>query len=81
MQLKANPWQKVHKTPSQPIAGYSGSLLSSQVFRIVIQAVPTIKQDPISKITKAERAEGMAQVADHLLSKHKAPSSNFSTTK
>jgi hypothetical protein len=38
-------------------------------------------QDSIPKITKAKRAGGMTQVVEHLPSKHKAPSSNPSTTK
>jgi hypothetical protein len=40
--------------------------------RIKIQTSPGIKQDPISKITSAKRAGGMAQVVEHLSSKHKA---------
>jgi hypothetical protein len=38
-------------------------------------------QDPNSKITKAKRAGGMAQVVEHLHSKCKALSSNPSITK
>jgi hypothetical protein len=34
-------------------------------------------QDPIQKTTKAERAEGIAHVAEHLPSKCKAPSSKL----
>jgi hypothetical protein len=39
------------------------------------------KPDPISKITRAKRAEGVAQATEYLFSKHKALSSNPSTTK
>jgi hypothetical protein len=38
------------------------------------------KQDPITKITRAERAGGMTEVEDGLLLKCKALSSNPSTT-
>jgi hypothetical protein len=45
-----------------------------------IQASPGRKGDPISKITRAQRAGSVAGVADHLLSKYEAQSSNPSTT-
>jgi hypothetical protein len=39
------------------------------------------EQNPIQKITKAQGAEDMAQVGEHLHSKHKTLSSNSSTEK
>jgi hypothetical protein len=38
-------------------------------------------RDPTSKITRANRTKGMAQVVECLPGKHKTPSSNHSTTK
>jgi hypothetical protein len=49
--------------------------------RIVVQASPGIKQDLISKITRAKRVKSIAQVVEHLPSKHEAPSSNPSIVK
>jgi hypothetical protein len=46
---------------------------------IAVQASLVMKQDPISKITKAERAGGVTQVVEHLLSKCDALSSNPNT--
>jgi hypothetical protein len=40
LQLKAIICKKVHKTSSQPIAGCSGMLLSSQLWREVEVEVP-----------------------------------------
>jgi hypothetical protein len=40
--------------------------------RMVVQIGPGIKQKPISKITKAKRTGGVAQVVEHLPSKHRA---------
>jgi hypothetical protein len=37
--------------------------------RITVQACQSIKRDPISKITSAERVGGVAQVVEHLPSK------------
>jgi hypothetical protein len=48
---------------------------------IMVQAGLSKKPDPISKITREKRAEGMAQVVEYLPSKHQAPSSNSSPTK
>jgi hypothetical protein len=31
MAVPGEPWQKVHETPSQPMAGCGGALLSSQL--------------------------------------------------
>jgi hypothetical protein len=45
--------------------------------RVVVQDSWDIKQDPISKIPKAKRARGMAQVVECLNSKNKALSSNL----
>jgi hypothetical protein len=47
----------------------------------VIQASQGIKQGPISKITNAKRADGLAPGVEHLPSKCEALSSNPSTTK
>jgi hypothetical protein len=58
----------VQKTPSQPMAGYSGGHLSPQATwgnmnrRIEVQAALEINWDPISKTTNAKRAGGLAQV-------------------
>jgi hypothetical protein len=49
--------------------------------RIVFQASPGIKRNLISKITNTKRVEGMAQVVEHLPSKHKAPSLTTSNKK
>jgi hypothetical protein len=48
---------------------------------ITVQARMSKKQDPISKITRAKRADGMTKVVEHLPSKCKALNSNSSTTK
>jgi hypothetical protein len=40
--------------------------------RMAVQAASGKKQDFVSKINKAKRAEGMAQVIDHLPSKTRA---------
>jgi hypothetical protein len=40
--------------------------------RITIQVSPSIKWDPISKITNTQRVEGMAQVVECLPRKHEA---------
>jgi hypothetical protein len=48
---------------------------------ILIHAIPDIKQDSISKVTKAKRTGGGTQVVEHLPSNHEAPSSNPSVTK
>jgi hypothetical protein len=57
--------------------GHSGVWLSFQLVweaQIrVVQASLGIMQDPISKITIAKRAGGMAQVLKHLPSKFNAP--------
>jgi hypothetical protein len=42
----------------------------------VVQSSLGKKQDPISKITRATRATGMAQVVEHLPSKKEALHSN-----
>jgi uncharacterized protein (DUF4213/DUF364 family) len=47
----------------------------------VVQASLGKKQDPISKITRVKRVGGMAQAVQHLSSKFKVLSSNFSNTK
>jgi hypothetical protein len=45
--------------------------------RIAGQANGGVKQDPISKITNAKRADGVIQMLKHLPSKHEAPSSTL----
>jgi hypothetical protein len=49
--------------------------------KMAVQAHLDIKRDRTSKITKAKRASGVAQVIEHLHSKHKALNSTPSTTK
>jgi hypothetical protein len=44
--------------------------------RITIQASLGKKQDPISKLTRAERTEDVTQVVEYLPTKRKALSSN-----
>jgi hypothetical protein len=51
--------QKVHENSSKPAAGQGGAHLSSQLSinkRITVQASLGIKQEPISKMTKATGA-------------------------
>jgi hypothetical protein len=48
--------------------------------RIAVHSSLGIKGDPISKITNAKRAGGVAQRVEHLPSKHKALSSTPNTT-
>jgi hypothetical protein len=48
---------------------------------MVVQAGLGKKQDPTAKITRAKRTGGMVQAVKCLPSKHKAWSSNCSTTK
>jgi hypothetical protein len=43
---------------------------------ILVQAVPGIKQDPISKITNANIDGGVSQVVEHLLSQMQGPEFN-----
>jgi hypothetical protein len=47
----------------------------------IVQAGLGKKQDPISKITRAKRTEGLAQAVEHLTSKYEALSSNNYTAK
>jgi hypothetical protein len=47
--------------------------------RIMVQVSLGIKQDPISKITRAKRASGVTQVVEHLLRTWEALSSTPST--
>jgi hypothetical protein len=54
--------------------------LSSQWWRMVVQVHLGKKWDPISKITKAERARGVDEV-EHLPNMLKVLSSNSSTVK
>jgi hypothetical protein len=71
----------------QPMSGYGGTHLSSQLHwrntnqKIVSQAGPVIiKWEPISKLTNTEITGGVAQVVEHLVSKYKALSSNIIST-
>jgi hypothetical protein len=48
--------------------------------RITVHASPSIKQDPISKTTKAKRTGGMTQVVEYFLSKCEALRSTPSIT-
>jgi hypothetical protein len=65
------------------MAGCGSEYLSSMQRNVdrMIAVHPSIKKDPILKITKIKRADGMTQVIEHLPSKCKALSSNFITTK
>jgi hypothetical protein len=54
--------KKTHQIPSQPMAGRSGPTpvippTQGGTNRITVQAVPDIKQDPISKITNGKLLE------------------------
>jgi hypothetical protein len=81
--VQGQPRQKVPETPSQSVAkcpchsSYAGNI---GMMMIVIQTTPSIKQDPISKITNTRRAGGLAQLLKHLPSKCKPLSSNSSGT-
>jgi hypothetical protein len=59
------------------------SYLGSEIGRIVVQAqcAQIVCEIPISKITRAKWAGGVAQVVEHLLCKDKALSSNPIPTK
>jgi hypothetical protein len=86
MLVSSQPWQKVHKTPYQLIAGRGGLSVipptaGSINRRTVVQASPGEKWDLISEITRTKRAVGIAQAVAHLSTKCKALSSNASTTK
>jgi hypothetical protein len=64
--------KKVSETPSQPIAECGDMSLSSQPHGKCKQEAhsPSIKWDPIQKITKAKRDRGVTWVADYLAGKH-----------
>jgi hypothetical protein len=47
--------------------------------KIMVQAVLSIKRDPVSKITNIKRADGMVQVVEYLPTKCKALSSTTPT--
>jgi hypothetical protein len=49
--------------------------------RIMVQASPDKNEGPIPKINKAKRAGSMAEVVDHLPSKHDTLNPNQSTIK
>jgi hypothetical protein len=51
------------------------AIWEAEIGRMALQAKST--QDPISKITRAKWTGGVAQVAEHLLCKHKALNSNY----
>jgi hypothetical protein len=69
----------VHETPSQAISKHGGKCLEAYNRKIMVQASQGKLQDPISKITRAKWAGGVAQALEHLLSKWEALSSNPST--
>jgi hypothetical protein len=76
--------QRACETPFQPMAGHGEASLSSQLQgstnkRILVQASPGLKWDPVSNITNTTRAEDMPQLVDRLPSKHEVLSSNIST--
>jgi hypothetical protein len=79
----AQPRQKFHKTPAQPMAGCLSSQLCKKGTnrRIVVQVGPGIKQEPISEITNTEKDGGLAQVIECLPSKRKALNSTPVTTR
>jgi hypothetical protein len=56
------------------VAQASNKLLGRQRLqgKIMVQASPGIKQDPISKITTGKRAGSVIQVVEHLPSKHES---------
>jgi hypothetical protein len=56
----ANAKKKVQETLCQLIARFSGVWLSSQLWKMAVKANPSTKQETISKITNAKRAEGVA---------------------
>jgi hypothetical protein len=59
----------------------SSYLGNREIGRIMVQTSLGKKRDPISKITRAKRAGGVAQVVEPLPSKCKALSSNPKTKK
>jgi hypothetical protein len=72
--VQGQPGQKVNETPSQQIKAamvvqgiprYRGSINRT----IVVQTSPVIKLDPYSKIIRAKRAGGEAEVVECLPSK------------
>jgi hypothetical protein len=78
--------KKVGETPFQPMAECDGACLSSQATqgntnRILVQASLGIKWDLISKIAAGKKAGKVAQVVEHLPSKHKVLSLNLCTAK
>jgi hypothetical protein len=82
--VKVQPMQKIHKTQSQPIDGYSGTCLSFNLCREA-QIGGTLSmlaqaQDPISKRNNTKKAGDMAQLVECLLSKCKALHSTPTTT-
>jgi hypothetical protein len=73
------PWQKVWETLSQQKKlGVMVHACHPSYCR-KCKFCPGKKQDPISKIANAKRLRGVAQVVEHLPSKHEASSSNPST--
>jgi hypothetical protein len=55
----------------------------AEIRRIMVQdqSGQTVKETPISKITRAKRAGDMAQAVEHLVCEHKSLSSNPRPTK
>jgi hypothetical protein len=85
--VPSQPGQKVYKIPSQRMIGYSCVCLSPQLYREAqirgLQSRPaqTYSKILLQKINNAKRTGWVAQVVEHLPSKHKALSSTPSTTK
>jgi hypothetical protein len=75
LQFKATWGKKIHKTPSQPMAGRGSTAPVVPVTRgsinrrIGSRLSWSLKEDPISRITNTERAGRVAQEVDHLTSK------------
>jgi hypothetical protein len=74
--------QKFHKSLSQPTsqtwcrAPVILAIWANTSWKIEVQADASIKQESVSKITRAKRAAGVAIVVEHLPSKHEALNSN-----
>jgi hypothetical protein len=68
----SQPGQKVLETSclGSPMAGHDSMYPATQ--GITNRRTFSIKQDPMSKLAKAKRTEGMAQVVEHLQSKCEA---------
>jgi hypothetical protein len=77
--VQFQPREKAHRTQSHQVVfpchpSYTGSKNKENYG-------PSIRQDLVSKITKAKRVGGMAKVVEHLPSKWEALRSNPGTAK